>query len=141
VDFIDEEILSGELVPILLGLSPETLQVAHRLYHQYNVLSHVFCNSLPLPLRLSLCMKYHVIRHTSDERLMLLALLDFAAQMKHADVIPCLIPCSRRFEGFIWEYRDQLERQFVIVDRQKAKRPWFGKEIPLQKGGRTREMR
>ena len=141
MDFIDEEILSGELVPILLGLSPETWQVSHRLYRRYNLLSHVFCNALPLPLRLSLCMKYHVIRHTSDERLLLLALLDFSAQMKHADVIPCLIPCTRRFENFIWEYRDQLERQFVIVDRQKAKRAWFGKQIPLQQGGRTSESR
>ena len=141
MDFIDEEILSGELVPILLGLSPEAWQVAHRLYHHYNVLSHVFCNSLPFPLRLSLCMKYHVIRHTSDEQLMLLALLDFATQMKNADVIPCLIPCSRRFENFIWQYRDQLERRFVIVDRKHAKRAWFGKQIPLQQGGRTSESR
>lgn len=140
MDFIDQEILSGELVPVLLGLSPETIQLAHRLYRKYNVLSHVFCNSLPFPLRFSICMKYHVIRHTADEKLMLVALQDFSAQIKHAEVIPCLISCTQRYENFIWEYRDQLERQFVIGNRQTAKQLWADRQDCIQKGGHTHEI-
>ena len=92
MDFLDEESIAGELVPVLLGCSMGTIQTAHRLYRQYNVVSHVFCNKIPLPMRLSICMKYHVVHHTAGERLMLLALAEFSERLEKSDVIPYLIP-------------------------------------------------
>ena len=141
MDFIDQEILAGELVPVLLGISPKTWQISHRLYRRYNVISHVFCNKLPFPLRLSLCMKYHVIGHTADERLMLHALQDFAAQLEKADVIPYLVPCTEPFENLAWEHHELLERRFVIADQKGIAHTCFDREIPQQKGGRAYETR
>ena len=43
MDFIVKDILSGELVPVLLGVSPEAMQTARRLFRKYGVVSHLFC--------------------------------------------------------------------------------------------------
>lgn len=141
MDFITEEILSGELVPVLLGLSAQTWQVAHRLYRKYNVISHVFCNNLPLPLRLSLCMKYHVIHHTQNQQLMIHALLDFSSQIEKADVIPYLIPCSEHYNNLVWEHHNVLERHFVIADRRLLQNLWLDDNRTRVEGGRTHEIR
>ena len=116
MDFIMADVLSGELVPVLLGLSPEANETAHRMYRKYGVVSHVFCDKIPLPMRLTLCMKYHVIHHTKDEMLMLHALDDFAGQLSNADVILYLIPCTEGYANMVWQNRDELERRFVIAD-------------------------
>lgn len=130
MDYIKKDALSGELIPVLLGWSQEVRETAHRMYHQYGVVSHVFCERIPLPLRLSLCMKFHLINHTSDERLMLQALHDFADQLGHADVILYLIPCTEEYANFIWENCDVLEGRFVIASREEMYRVWFGEELP-----------
>ena len=94
MDFIVSDILSGELVPVLLGHSPETVETAHRMYRKYGVVSHVFCEHVSIVQRLSLCMKFHTVARTQDERLMLEALTDFSNQLGHADIILYLIPCA-----------------------------------------------
>ncbi len=135
MDFIGKEILSGEIVPVLLGLSPEANLTARRMYRQYGVVSHVFCHKLPLPLRLTLCMKFHVIRHTSGEQLMRQALSDFATQLENLDVILYLIPCTEEAMGLIWHHRDELERRFVLADKPELYRVWFGEDATLPKKG------
>ena len=135
MNFLDDENVSGELVPVLLGCSAGTVQTAHRLYRKYNIVSHVFCNKIPLPLRLSFCMKYHVVHHTAGERLMLFALAEFADRLENADVIPYLIPCTDDGMNLIWEYREELERRFVIADQAEIYRVQFGEPLPVEKGG------
>ena len=128
MDFIMQDILSGELIPVLLGFSTETHETAHRMYRRYGVLSHVFCQRVSLPMRLSLCMKFHTIRQTANEQLMLRALIDFAEQLSNADVILYLIPCTESYANFVWQNRDVLERRFVIADKPEMLRVWFGEE-------------
>ena len=107
---------SRELIPVLLGYSQETVNRAHAFYRKYRVVSHVFCHKPPLSHGWSLCMKYHAVRHTAREELMLCALLDFSEQLVHSDVIPYLIPCSRDYESFLLQNRRELEACFVIAD-------------------------
>lgn len=116
MNFLSEDALAKDLVPVLLGQSIEAIQLAHRIYRQHHVISHVFCNKLAFPMRFSLCMKYHVVRSTSEERLMLCALLDFAKQLERADVIACLVPCTQPYAALVWENRELLERYFVISE-------------------------
>ena len=135
MDYIVQEILSGELVPVLLGYSPETVETAHRMFRKYGVVSHVFCEKVSLPQRLSLCMKFHQIHRTADERLMMEALKDFANQLENADIILYLIPCTEPYANMVWNGREELERRFVIADRAEMMRVWLGEEAEKAKGG------
>ncbi len=130
MDFIVNDTISGELVPILLGVSPETSETAHRMFRQYGIVSHVFCDKIPLSMRLSLCMKFHLVPHTAGEQLMLHALSDFANQLENADVILYLIPCTEAFTNLIWLHKEQLERRFVIANKREMLRIWFGEDKP-----------
>ena len=133
MDFIEKEILSGELVPVLLGLSPESVETAQRMYRKYSVISHVFCEKLPLHMRLSLCMKFHVIPSTTNEQLMIRALTDFADHFQNADVILYLIPCTSHYANLIWHHHDILEGLFVLADQREMRAVWFGAdEMPLK---------
>jgi hypothetical protein len=134
MDFIMQDILSGELIPVLLGLSTEAHETAHRMYRSYGVLSHVFCERVSLGMRLNLCMKFHKIRHTANEQLMLRALIDFAEQLGNADVILYLIPCTERYANFVWQNREVLERRFVIADKPEMLRVWFGEDASAADG-------
>ncbi len=128
MEFMKPKILAGSLVPILLGLSAETADTARRIYRRYGVVSHVFCDRLPLPIRLSLCMKFHLVHNTAGEQLMLHALLDFAAQIDNADLILCLIPCTNAAKEIIWTHRNDLESRFIITDKPADLRVLLGSE-------------
>ena len=130
MDYILKDTLSGELIPVLLGLSEEVNETAHRMYREYGVVSHVFCEKIPFPLRLSLCMKFHLIKHTKNERLMIDALTDFANQLGNADVILYLIPCTEEYANLIWERHEELEGKYVIASRDEMYRVWFGEDAP-----------
>jgi len=132
MDYIKKDALSGELIPVLLGLSQEVNETAHRMYRQYGVVSHVFCEKIPLAMRLSLCMKFHLIKHTSDERLMTQALHDFADQLGNAEVILYLIPCTEEYASFVWKHCENLEGKFVIASKEEMYRVWFGEDFPAQ---------
>lgn len=127
MDFIEKELLSEAIVPILLGYSPEVSETARRMYRRYNVISHVFCEPIPLPCRLSLSAKFHTVKHqTAGERLMLQALLDFAKQHENADLILYLVPCTERYASMLWTHREELEQYFVLADREELERVLFG---------------
>ena len=132
MDYIVKETLSGELIPVLLGQSTEVYETAHRMYREYGVVSHVFCEKIPFPMRLSLCMKFHLIKHTKNERLMIDALMDFANQLGNADVILYLIPCTEEYANLIWETHERLEGKYVIASREEMHRVWFGEDAPVQ---------
>lgn len=135
MDYIKPDELSGELVPVLLGVSQEVIETARRMYRDYGVVSHVFCEKIPLAMRLSLCMKFHMIKHTSDERLMTQALHDFSDQLGGAEVILYLIPCTEEYANFVWAHCEELEGKYVIASKEEMYRVWFGEEFPtpLQK--------
>ncbi len=126
MDFITPDVLSGELIPVLLGLTSETVETARRMYKTYGVVSHVFCEKVPLPCRVSVSMRFHTVGHTADEHLMVHALTDFAAQYSHADVILYLIPCSEEYASMIWHSHTELESRYVLADRKEIERVWFG---------------
>lgn len=133
MDFIVTDILSGELVPVLLGYSAETSETAQRMYRKYGVISHVFCDKRPLSMRLSLCIKSHTVKHTANEMLMMQALTDFSEQLGNKEVILYLIPCTEEYARMVWEHRDSLERRFVLADKQEMERVWFGEDASPEK--------
>lgn len=122
------DVLSGAIVPVLLGMTAEASETAHRLYRRHGVMSHVFCDKIPLTSRLSLCMKFHRIPTTVGDALMLQALSDFADQLGNADLILYLIPCNEHYTKLVWDHAENLERRFVIADRDEMDRVWFGAE-------------
>lgn len=128
MEYIMNDVLSGAIVPVLLGLTPEASETAHRMYRQHGVLSHVFCDRIPLASRLSLCMKFHRVPATTGDVLLLQALSDFADQLGNADLILYLIPCNEHYTNLVWDHAEELERRFVIADRAEMDRVWFGAE-------------
>jgi hypothetical protein len=130
MDYIVKDALSGELIPVLLGVSAEVNDTAHRMYREYGVVSHVFCERIPFAMRLSLCMKFHVVSHTNNEQLMIDALMDFANQLGNADVILYLIPCTEQYASIVWERCAELEGKYVIASREEMYRVWFGEDAP-----------
>ncbi len=129
MNFMMSDVLSGELVPVLVGLTAEAGETARRMYRKYGVVSHVFCDRIPISMRLSLCMKFHIIRHSDGNLpLMMRALTDYAEQLGNADVILYLIPCTEQYANMIFQNRDELERKFVIADKDEMERVWFGEE-------------
>ena len=132
MEYIMNDVLSGAIVPVLLGMSIEASETAHRMYRRHGVMSHVFCDRIPLASRLSLWMKFHRVPKTAGEQLMLQALTDFADQLGNADLILYLIPCDEHYTNLVWDHAEELERRFVIADRDEMERVWFGaKEAPL----------
>ena len=133
MEYIMNDVLSGAIVPVLLGLTTEASETAHRMYRRHGVMSHVFCDRVPFAMRLSLCMKFHRIPDTTGDKLMLQALTDFADQLGNADLILYLIPCNEHYTNFVWNHTEELERRFVIADRAEMDRVWFGAEAaPLK---------
>ena len=126
MDFIEDKFLGGELVPVLLGTSPEAMQTARRFFKKFGTVSHVFCDRIPLAARLSLCVKYHPILHDAGDLLMLTALKDFAKQLGNADLILYLIPCTEDYSNFVWRNREILEPYFVIAGHPEMERVWYG---------------
>lgn len=133
MEYIMNDVLSGAIVPVLLGVTPEASETAHRMYRRHGVMSHVFCDRIPLASRLSLCMKFHRVPQTAGEQLLLQALADFADQLGNADLILYLIPCNEHYTKLVWDHAAELERRFVIADRAEMDRVWFGAEsAPLK---------
>ena len=132
MEYIMNDVLSGAIVPVLLGLTTEASDTAHRMYRRHGVMSHVFCDRIPFSMRLSLCMKFHRIPNTTGDELMLQALTDFADQLSNADLILYLIPCDEHHTKLVWDHAEELERRFVIADRAEMERVWFGaSDAPL----------
>ncbi len=132
MEYIMNDVLSGAIVPVLLGLSTEASETAHRMYRRHGVMSHVFCDHIPLAMRLSFCMKFHRVPDTTGDALLLQALTDFAEQLGNADLILYLIPCNEHYTNLVWNHAEELERRFVIADRAEMERVWFGaKAAPL----------
>lgn len=114
-------ILSGDrIVPVFLGYTRESGELARRIWRKYRVLSHVFCEPVPASRRLSLWLytKFHTVPRTEGDRLMLRELTDFSAQLEGMDVLPYLIPCTEAYAGMIWNHSGELESRFLIAE------PW-----------------
>ena len=68
MQFIESEILAGELVPVLLGQSVETNETAKRIFRRYRLISHVFCEKKPRVFGLTFCTKFHIIQAVGECR-------------------------------------------------------------------------
>ena len=121
MDLLHQELLTGDLVPVLLGTSIETIETAKRLHRKYGVVSHVFCERTPLLLRLSVAMRLHPVSPSRTDRLLLEALQDFAAPLAGSDAILYLIPCTAHHASFLKRHRDLLERQFILSEMPQAR--------------------
>ena len=128
MDYINQDILSGEIVPVLLGISPEATQTARQLFRQYGVVSHLFCDKIPLSMRLTYCIKFHQIPYSTGNRMVLTALKDFAAQLGNSDLILYLIPCTVSLANFVWQNRAELECHYVIAGQPEMEQVWYGKQ-------------
>lgn len=128
MEHINRKFLSGTFVPVLLGVSPESNRTARRYFRQYGVTSHLFCDKIPLTMRLAFCIRFHMIRHTSGDRLLMDALIDFATQLDHADVILYLIPATVDHANFVWRNHIELERYYIIAGQSEMDRLWYGEE-------------
>ncbi len=115
MNYLSQTILSEELSPVLFGYSPQADGIARRLFRQYRLISHVFCDRAPLIRRFSPILKFHLFRHAVHDELAITALEDFADNVRNADVILYLIPATRTHARLIARNRDRLETRFVIA--------------------------
>ena len=117
----------GDLIPVLLGASPEALRTARRLFRNYGRISRLFCSKAPVASILAPYIKVHAIKSESNQ-LMLTALEDFAKQARHVDVVLYLIPCTMEDSNFVWKNRETLELDYVIAGNTVMDDVWFGSE-------------
>ncbi|MBQ1963662.1 MAG: hypothetical protein II369_06045 [Clostridia bacterium] len=137
MDLLKAESLAGTLQPVFVGISAESVETARKLHRSHGVISHVFCRRVSLPLRLSVCMRFHVIPEVAKGRLLLQSLQDFAERTENADTLLCLIPASAQYAAFLRRHRDALERHFVLADPAPSPRLRSDGEVTMGKGGRT----
>ena len=126
MNYIEKDVLSGDLIPVLLGASVEATQTARRFFRQYGRISCLFCDKTPISSLFSPFIKIHTVRHASGDRLMLTALRDYARQFRHVDAILYLVPCTVDYANFIWRNRDTLELDYVIAGQTEMEQVWFG---------------
>lgn len=135
MDLFRLESLAGALQPVFVGISTESVETARKLHRSHGVISHVFCRKVSLPLRLSVCMKFHVIPATAKSRLLLQALQDFAERSADSDTLLCLIPASAQYAAFLRRHSDLLERHFVLADLAPSPRLCTDERSTAEKGG------
>ncbi len=125
------------IVPVFLGYTRDSGELARQIYRKYRVLSHVFCEPVSASRRLSLWlyMKFHTVPHTEGDQLMLRALTDFAAQLEGADVLLYLIPCTEAYAGMVWNHSGELESRFLIAEPWELEQEYLDEALPGQKEG------
>ena len=111
---IIKQISRRECVPVLLGASLKTYELAQDLHRRHGWISHVFCDRVPLPFRFSVCMRFHRVCRTRGHRLLFQALQDFADQMGSADVIHLLIPCTEEYTRLLCTHAPLPESRYVL---------------------------
>lgn len=116
MQFLTNDALSESLVPVLIGCSGKSLQSASSFHRQYGVLSHLFSDHIPFFYYLFPLFKFHRVRATRDEALLLQALLDFAKQLENADRLLYLVPCTAFYHDFVAAHKTELEGAFVLCD-------------------------
>ncbi len=104
-----------EAAPILLGYSQRTREIAKRFFGSNRVISHVFCERIPLLHRFSLIMKFHTIHGFSRDELLLIALEDFADSVRNTETVLYLIPTTQKTARFVRRHRDRLETRYMIA--------------------------
>ena len=122
MDFLKNELCTGECAPILLGDSGFARSVSRRFFSRYHVISHIFCNRVPFLRHFCLTAKYHTVTGFEKDELLLIALQDFAAGVQKRDLILYLISGNDHARQFIEQNREQLEADFVIADTQSLEK-------------------
>lgn len=123
MQFLTKDALSESLVPVLIGCSGKSLQSAISFHRQYGVLSHLFSHRIPFFYHLVPLFRFHRVRATRDETLLLGALLDFAKQLENADRLLFLVPCTAFYRKFVFAHKTELEGTFVLCDPDALAQP------------------
>ena len=127
LDFLANDVLSGELSPVFLGYSANAGNSARRLFRRYRLISHVFCERVPFLRRFSLIMKFHIVSGFSRDELALIALENFADANRTSEAILYLIPATKAARDLIARHRERLETRFVIASQSDIRKLY---EIP-----------
>ena len=121
MDELTQNVCAEDLTPVFLGISPKVFEAAYSLYQRSSAVSYVFASRIPFPLRFLFYIKFHRVRSTEGERLMVQALIDFAEQIGNRDTILLLVPCTREYAAMIRKNRAVLESRYVIAARNDKK--------------------
>ena len=108
----------GDLIPVFLGLNAQSIEIARRIFRVQGTVSHVFCDHIPVMLRLTWFMKFHTVGHTVKEELMLQALIDFSNQIENKDTLLYLVPSTKEYIRAVAAHRDILESRYVIATKK-----------------------
>ena len=130
MDELTQNVSAVDLTPVFLGISPKVFEAAYSFYQRSSSVSYVFANRIPAPLRLVFYIKFHRVRSTVGERLMVQALIDFAEQIGNRDTILLLVPCTREYAAMIRKNRAVLESRYVLAEKADRTRP-----TPMKEGG------
>ena len=117
---ITKNVMRGDMIPVLLGLSAGALEKAKELAQRCDSVSHIFCARVPLLFRFSIYIKFHRVSRTRKERLMLQALLDFSDQLRDRDTILYLVPCTKEYAVMVQRNYTLLESRFIIAEPLEA---------------------
>lgn len=113
-----KNMITGDLVPVFLGITAKSIGIARLIFRAHGTASHVFCDHVPLMLRVSWFLKYHTVGHTQSEELMVQALLDFADQLDNKDAVLYLIPSTKDYLKAVAEHRALLESRYVLATKK-----------------------
>ena len=113
-----KNMISGDLIPVFLGISANSIGIARLIFRAHGTISHFFCDRIPLMLRISFFMRFHSVGHTQNEKLMVQALVDYADQLDNKDAVLYLIPSSKEYFKTIVEHQRLLETRYVIATKK-----------------------
>lgn len=113
-----KNMITGDLIPVFLGITAKSIGIARLIFRAHGTTSHIFCDRVPLMLRLSWFLKFHTAGHTRNEELMVQALIDFANQLDNKDAVLYLIPSTKDYIKAVAEHRPLLESRYVLATKK-----------------------
>ncbi len=125
---MSEQMLFYTAVPVLLGSPHAAGRLAADLYSRHGVSSHWFGHGWHPYL--SIYAKRHSLTLPfvpAHDRVLVRLLYAFAKEQRPMGGIPCLIPCSTDAEAFLARVGEELDEQYVILERPaKGGDPLYG---------------
>lgn len=111
-DAIARNVISGSVLPMLLGDNKDSRRLARRLFWHFNLRSHIFARKCSLTLSLMLSAVFSPLPDSDSDEFVLMTVERFAAE--HDEMTFLLVTCSKEAEAFIEKNRSALENRFLI---------------------------